>query len=284
MCLIPVFRNLRIDFDSHSHDQIKMFKNRAEYIENELGLWAVDYYVSKCTDRFLLGKEEAHSILEVLEDDERVYLRNKIRRIRVPQTVELRVSETSAITSKLQVLIDFLSGEEVIGFTGLIFVKTRAEVAVISHLLSIHPRTRKFGTGTFVGSSSFAGRKYKIAELVEVRNQKTTLDDLREGRTNLVITTNALEEGIDVVSCNVVICFDKPHNLRSFIQRRGRARDPTSRYVLLHEYGTDTQASAEWQLLERDMREAYQDRSRELEKYEAVEEDDDRVFAIESTG
>ncbi len=33
--------------------------------------------------------------------------------------------------------------------------------------------------------------------------------------------------------CNLVVCFDRPDNLKSFIQRRGRARMRSSKLYLL---------------------------------------------------
>jgi ERCC4-related helicase len=50
------------------------------------------------------------------------------------------------------------------------------------------------------------------------------LNDFQQRRKNLIISTNVLEEGIDITACYMVICFNKPPNLKSFVQRRGRAR------------------------------------------------------------
>jgi ERCC4-related helicase len=73
---------------------------------------------------------------------------------------------------------------------------------------------------TFVGSLYSAGRKKDLDDIDPTGNE-TILDEFRVGRKNLIITISVLEEGIDISACNVVICFD---NLKSFVQRRGRAR------------------------------------------------------------
>lgn len=45
------------------------------------------------------------------------------------------------------------------------------------------------------------------------------------GLTNLVFSTDVLEEGIDVPRCNIVVRFDPIKTMCSFIQSKGRARD-----------------------------------------------------------
>ena len=149
-------------------------------------------------------------------------------------------------------------------------MRTRVEVAVLSHLLVV--LTDAFEVSTFVGTSNSSGRKVAISELADVKNQKTALDDLRHGRKNLVVSTNALEEGIDVPRCRLVICFDQPAGLKSFIQRRGRARKSDSKYVIMFENGLKSEVMADWTVLEAEMREIYKDDMRRLKE---VEDEDD---------
>lgn len=185
--------------------------------------------------------------------------------------------DDNVITPKVRALISFLRGEESPSFAGLVFVQTRAEVAVLSQLLRECPLTESFLVSTFVGESNSSSRKFDIGELADIKNQKTTLDDLRHGIKNLVITTNALEEGIDVSACNVVISFEKPPNLKSFVQRRGRARQETSKYALMLEEGRDPAALAKWHELEEMMRAIYEDEMRELERLALLEEEEDEI-------
>ncbi|KAF8722027.1 hypothetical protein HU200_022652 [Digitaria exilis] len=63
------------------------------------------------------------------------------------------------------------------------------------------------------------------------------IDSFRRGKVHLIIATQILEEGLDVPSCNLIICFDQPKTVRSFIQSRGRARKLNSHYVLLVQRG-----------------------------------------------
>ena len=51
---------------------------------------------------------------------------------------------------------------------------------------------------------------------------------------------------------------------------RGRARNTTSRYVLIFERDAKIRASSEWQALEETMKEKYEDEERGLRDYEEV--------------
>lgn len=51
---------------------------------------------------------------------------------------------------------------------------------------------------------------------------------------------------------------------------RGRARNTTSRYVLIFEPHANIKVSSEWQALEETMKKMYQDDERDLENYEEV--------------
>lgn len=220
---------------------------------------------------------------ESLEDTERAYLKMKFSEVETPSLDQEFLLTDNDITPKVRTLIDFLAGEESTDFSGLVFVRTRVEVAVLSQLLSIHPRTRSFSVSTFVGASGFSGRKYAICELADIKTQASTLDDFRMGRKNLIITTNALEEGIDVSACNVVICFELPTNLKSFVQRRGRARKSTSKYVLMFDDAASPETMSNWKLFEEEMRRTYEDDKRQIETIihlEAGEEDERREFVV----
>lgn len=191
-----------------------------------------------------LGAAQGSFVIEGMEDPEKIYLRKKFAEVGDFER-ECCTLESHHTTPKVQALVQCLQGMDSTTFSGLIFVRTRAEVAVLSHILSI--QAPWFKVATFVGESSFSGRRNTIGDLADLKNQKGTLDDLRLARKNLVVTTNALEEGIDVSACNVVICFDKPSNLKSFIQRRGRARRAASKYVIMFEDdGHESSAIPTW--------------------------------------
>ena len=269
----------------YCHDQIKGLFNKAKAIDTELGPTAAEYYLHECIEKFERGIAQGSFIIEGFEDDERRYLREKLSRVHFSNQGTDPLIEDSIVTPKLRTLIEYLLGEEEQGFSALIFVRTRAEVAVLSHMLTLH--VPKFTISTFVGASSFAGRTGSVSELAEVKNQKNTLDELRQGKSHIVVTTNALEEGIDVAACNVVICFEPPPNLKSFIQRRGRARKSISKFVLMFEEGPSSRAILRWEELEAEMTRIYEDDMRVLEETRSLEEREEvggRELLNETTG
>lgn len=271
---------------TYSREEIKGLYNKAVDIYHELGPWAADFYIVSCISNFQKHDDGGFYDLAALDDEEAAYLRTALNSIKTPlDTCSFKESDKK-ISPKMQLLINFLVDEVGPDFTGLMFVKTRAAVAVLAHLLSIHPVLRNLlRVSTFVGTSNSTKRKSSIAELSDVRLQRETLDDLRYGRRNLVIATTVLEEGIDVSACNAVICFERPANLRAFIQRRGRARKSGSKFVIMQEENKTVPVS-DWQELEEEMKQVYMDDMRSLQEIRDLEalEEHDRYFQVETTG
>ncbi|KAI4260155.1 MAG: hypothetical protein LQ352_000420 [Teloschistes flavicans] len=273
---------------TYCQEQLKMLHTRAQIIEEELGIWAVYWYISACVRKLQIRGEGDQVGLQLLDSTEVTYLEQSLSTflLDIPKH-PLTFLDHESHSAKVLCLIDFLIHHQAPRFSGLVFVRTRAEVAVLSELLSTHPDLSQFYTiSTFVGASNLAGRKANIGELVDVRSQISTLDDLRAGRKNLIITTSALEEGIDVPACNVVVCFDKQMNLKSLIQRRGRARQSKSTFAILFAESDDLSTVSTWEQLELHMRQLYEDDMRQLAELEAKEtvDEGDRVFIVEKTG
>lgn len=65
-----------------------------------------------------------------------------------------------------------------------------------------------------------------------IRHQEKVLRDFRTKHLNLLIATSVIEEGVDIPACNLVLRYDPPKNMRSYVQSRGRARGHPSVYVL----------------------------------------------------
>ncbi|XP_068627369.1 endoribonuclease Dcr-1 [Battus philenor] len=65
------------------------------------------------------------------------------------------------------------------------------------------------------------------------RKQEDVLKKFRMHECNLLLATSALEEGIDLPRCNLVVRWDVPASYRSHALCRGRARAPRSSLALL---------------------------------------------------
>ncbi|KAF4625953.1 hypothetical protein G7Y89_g12212 [Cudoniella acicularis] len=269
--------------------QMKVFHSMALKICQELGAWAADYYVASVIAKFLKVAGEATNSLGGMWDvsnAEKQFLAKALQRVEITSSTGELPQGLPLISDKVQKLIEVLL-QEPSSFRGIIFVQERVVVSVLAHLLSVHPDTRgRFRVGTMVGTSAHIYRGKNVAEFNAVDSQSDTLIDFRSGKLNLVIATSVLEEGIDVPACNVVLCFQKPANLKSFVQRRGRARHQDSKLILLLEKTLDNKTT-DWHQLEMDMKKLYEDDMRVLQELMVIEnseEHDGRFFQVEKTG
>ncbi|KAF2089842.1 hypothetical protein K490DRAFT_35448 [Saccharata proteae CBS 121410] len=270
-------------------DQLQQLYSRAMNMNEELGTSAADYYMSSCIDRFLQNVRSGVKASTELTDEEQTYLCAQFEKILhlVPPGPSAHVWDK--LSPKVQTLVDLLRRQHAPDFKGLVFVEQRATVAVLEHILSVHPDLQGlYRPGTFVGVSGNTKRKFAIGELVQMKHQQQTLEDFKAGKRNLIIATNVLEEGIDVSSCNTVISFDMPKNIKSFIQRRGRARKKESTFVIMCQGDSEFAGRQDqWQTLEEKMKENYLNdlrTLREIEERESQEEKLDMVLQVQSTG
>ena len=270
-------------------EQLNKFYSKARHIYDELGQWAADYFIAESIRKLQKMVDTNEEISFGLENDEKAYLLGILTKVpRTERVSVLRTVDSLQISAKVDSLISFLAKEEHDKFSGLIFVRQRATVSVMTKLLSIHPKTRdRFRCAPYVGLSNSANRKQNIGELLDPRDQCETLDNFRQGRTNLIIATDVLEEGIDVTACHLVICFNKPPNLKSFIQRRGRARQEKSTFVIMLADDDVSASLNSWQALEGEMLRVFQNDARllqEVSSLESIQEDIEDEFRVESTG
>jgi superfamily II DNA or RNA helicase len=264
--------------------QLKTLYTTSLVIFRELGAWAVDYYISQVVKRVTRLVSLGSSYLEDWTAPEQRHLCDILEPLDSVCNTHKILLDASTVSDKVQRFIDALPRDETLA--GIIFVDRRATVAVLAHILSVHPQTRsQFRVGTVVGSSHNILKSSNICELVDREEQGQTLHKFRSAKLDLVIATTVLEEGIDVPACNLVLCFDEPANLKSFVQRRGRARTKKSQLVLMQ--SSDSDKLSQWQELELEMKRIYADDMRELQvviDLEHLEEHDEREFRVESTG
>jgi ERCC4-related helicase len=277
-------RDVCLRGDEFCVDQLKKFCAKAQHIYEELGQWAADYFIVESIRKFKKTADIERGIFAGWERKEKGYLLRILTQVHTP---DLTTGETPQVSPKLDRLISFLAENKQSDFSGLVFVQQRATVSVMSALLSIHPRTRThFRCAPYVGLSNSANRKQNIGELLDPRAMCDTLDDFRNRRKNLIISTDVLEEGIDITACHMVICFDKIPNLKSFIQRRGRARQEQSTYAIMLASDDTSAKLSDFQELEEEMLRTYQDDARLQQKalaLERIQEDVTDEFRVEST-
>ena len=269
--------------DTYSQRAMKKFCRRSVDIFRDIGSWAADWYIFETIRRFLDGIRRQDAISQSFEDAEMVYLARIFQIAKIDPPLE--TYDESILSEKVRQLIDVLikyEGEA----RGIIFVKERSTTVVLTQVLKSHPEIRKrYRVGKMVGTSLVPGVKQDFLDLPE-KNNTHSLELFRDGRLNLLVATSVLEEGIDVPACNLVICADKPANLKSFIQRRGRVRMGDSHLYLFEEI-TDLRSKKEWELLEAEMKQRYEDDLRGLQTLRELEDSeapDYPELRVESTG
>ena len=271
-------------------DQLKRFCAKASHVHQELGSWASEYYIHESTRRFRNAVTSRKYTPFHRGERENDFILDKLQELYTDSHSEdaPHFSGIMAISEKVEQLIQFLIGHDEAQRYSIVFVEQRATVAVLNELLSTHPLTRAIvKRSTFVGTSANSSRKTAVGEWLDSSQQKDTLIEFRRQESNLIIATSVLEEGIDVSACNTVICFNKPANLKSFIQRRGRARKKESIFVLMLSSGDESVGPNKWEALEREMTETYQQDAaarQNAQRLEDIEEFSDIRFKIESTG
>lgn len=112
---------------------------------------------------------------------------------------------------------------------GLIFVKTRNTACTLSKVIERYAKTRP-DLNIHV-NFMFSWNSTSSADTI--KNMKQVLRQFKQGKINLIVCTNVLEEGIDLPECNLVICFDQIRNYGQYVQKRGRARMQKSRFLIM---------------------------------------------------
>ncbi|KAJ5817756.1 ATP-dependent helicase dcl2-2 [Penicillium robsamsonii] len=211
--------------------QLRRFVQTSEALNNELGSWAAAEYIFNSIKKF---KEHKRSHAEIdwslsTVQDFTMQTLCELGPLEQPQPP----TASHGFSPKCRGLLEILSRAVDRDIQGLIFVSRRATAIALISLIEHHTTIRDhFRCGTFVGMSNMRGMTGLGEWRDDTRCQDETLKMFRMGALNLIITTSALEEGIDIPACDTVISFNRPLSLRSFVQRRGRARKPQSTFIV----------------------------------------------------
>ena len=113
---------------------------------------------------------------------------------------------------------------------GIIFVSMRKTAyKLCEQIKSIPMVSEALNPQAFVGhgQGSYDGMTWRD-------DQESLLKRFKSGTTKLLISTNVLEEGLDVPICNLVVRFEGAATLRALVQTRGRAsRRHDSKFVVI---------------------------------------------------
>lgn len=118
----------------------------------------------------------------------------------------------------------------------IVFVKRRSTAKVLYHILDAY---RKYDNNFPIIPDFMVGMNASLNVSIDtILNNNflsLTLEKFKNKEKNCIVSTDVLEEGIDLQMCNLVVAFEAPITFRSYVQARGRARDDKSHYVVLIE-------------------------------------------------
>ena len=115
----------------------------------------------------------------------------------------------------------------------LVFAQLRDSVAAITKKLKPYEPTIR--ARRFVGQST----KSKIDKGLTQKKQIEILNLFKQGKYNVLVSTNVAEEGLDIAECDLVVFFDAVASEIRLIQRKGRtARFREGKVFILYCIGT----------------------------------------------
>ncbi|XP_042383496.1 endoribonuclease Dicer homolog 2a-like [Zingiber officinale] len=134
--------------------------------------------------------------------------------------------DSGLLSSKVECLVkSLLEYRDLQELRCIIFVERIITAIVIHSLLG--------DIKGFSGRTEYMAGSKKLLHSQSRKEQTKIVDSFHDGKVNVIVATQILEEGLDVHGCNLVIRFDPAASSCSFIQSRGRARMKGSDYVIL---------------------------------------------------
>lgn len=211
------------------------------YQMNDLGLFGGAIALLGLIVQFELDKRESdHTMLRLLFRSCITFCENLRHQLEgVMQGLEMKKKLTLFSSYKARQLIAQLERYYTEGqgrkTKTLIFVQRRFSAKVLYHLLKIYfSQTEDAETilpDFMVGSNGTMPES--IEQILAVKKDRRVLERFKKNETNVIVTTNVLEEGIDLQMCNSVIKFDHPETFASYEQSKGRARMKGSTYTVM---------------------------------------------------
>ncbi|KAH7040109.1 uncharacterized protein B0I36DRAFT_259264 [Microdochium trichocladiopsis] len=268
-------RTMLVKRDTYAITEIRTLVRKTHEVCRQLGPWAADRFIAEAISQYqglLMNAPLGNG------RDSKLYLSLWLHRVQAAPTGTGPLDFSEKVQRLAQVLLAGPSDT-----MGIVFVDQTATVTMLAHLLMQIPQLRaRFRVGMMVGTSQSSKRTQGLGGFHRKLGD-SQLEQFRLGSLNLLVATTVLEEGIDVPACNLVVCFDPPRNLKSFIQRRGRARKGTARLVLLFDDQADQDQHESWLELENEMKKRYQDDVKHVKELEDVEMPEVPPFRVPTT-
>ncbi|KAJ3665477.1 hypothetical protein Zmor_000970 [Zophobas morio] len=149
----------------------------------------------------------------------------------------LRIFSSDKVIKLFEILHEYKSKSEE-ELCCLIFVKRRFTAKIIHHILQhLREADQSFNhlvSNFVVGNNNNPYNDSRESLFISKKNREV-LNSFVNKEINVLVSSNVLEEGVDIPKCTLVIKFDKSEDYRSYIQSKGRARHKKSLYYTILE-------------------------------------------------
>lgn len=140
-------------------------------------------------------------------------------------------------SNKMVVLLNFIKNyvqnNDCTNMKALIFVKRRHSAKCIYHVIKKYAAL----TDLPIVPDFMVGNNSTLPESIEAildnKWNRQVVERFLKNKTNLIVASSVLEEGIDLQMCNLVLSYDAPETFRSYVQSKGRARMANSTYAIM---------------------------------------------------
>ncbi|OLL23041.1 Dicer-like protein 1 [Neolecta irregularis DAH-3] len=245
----PDFSPLHKTLDEMCKTFPKSFKkaqNAARAVHEELGPWCAHHAWGILLNELKDWPYQAR-IRGLVNDDVTIHTSQNIARELAQRALEFyndyNFAELSVadVSPKVNVLLDILREVYIVrDVTAILFVDRRATAFALNGLVKDLGQRQLTGPFHNIKSEILVGHGTSSAPgdvQMDLKNQQRVLCRFRNRSLNLLIATSVGEEGLDIISCSVVIRFDLCATPIQYIQSRGRARQHDSKFYLIKEAG-----------------------------------------------
>ena len=245
------------------------------HILDNLGIWCA----LNCAEQCIAGLNSAlSSERDLLEPSQKALLGLSHTKLSMfsKKARHLHMSDDVDVTYKVQLLVECLKEQLTVSracqkkkapkMLGIVFVERRITAFLLTRLLNnLVAQLASIKCDYIVGHNDTRGMTTLRKEAhMKVKKQHEILEKFRKGKITLLIATSVVEEGLDIPQCNLVVRFDFPPNIRSYIQSKGRARAKPSKYILMIEDRKQHKAKSDldgYHIVEKEMQTLCQNRN-----------------------
>ena len=131
---------------------------------------------------------------------------------------------------KIDEIYNFKNDSKIIIFIGNRIVAYFLTPILSEYLLQKHPNIK---CKEIIGLNKRKTNKGTIlTQSTTLNEMNKTISDFNNNKINILIGTSAVEEGLDIQTCNGVMVFVELMTVKSYIQMKGRARVKDSKFYL----------------------------------------------------